>query len=89
VSILDELNPKAPPAVDPYQLNFAITAVQVSGPQGQQEIRLLLQCSDIVGLSFNLCLSIPAARSVMYALRDNIEKAETTIIKPPSAIASA
>ena len=89
MSILDELNPKAPPAVDPYQLNFALTLVQIQGWQGQQEIRLLLQCSDVAGLSLTLCLSIPAARSVMYALRDGIEKAETTIIKPPSAIASA
>jgi len=77
------------PQIDPMQLNIAMTPVQVQGPQGQQEIRVLLQINDIAGMQFALCLAVPAARTIMYKLREVIEKAETTIIKPPSAIANA
>jgi hypothetical protein len=77
------------PQIDPMQLNIAMTPVQVQGPQGQQEIRILLQVSDIAGMQFSLCLAIPAARTIMYKMREVIETAETTIIKPPSQVGVA
>lgn len=77
------------PQIDPMQLNFGMTPVQVNGPQGQAEIRLLIQIADIAGMSGSVCVTIPAARIIMYKLREAIEKAETTIIKPPSALAEA
>ncbi len=79
-----ELKPQIQKPVDPYQLNLAATPFQAG-----DEIRLMVQVSDIAGMQFALALSIHAARAMMYMLRDGIEKAETTIVKPQSMVASA
>jgi hypothetical protein len=69
---------------DPTQLNFGATPVQVG-----QEIRLAIQIGDVAGLAFSMLLTQEAARVFMYMIREGIEKAEATIIKPPSGLASA
>ena len=79
-----ELKPQIEQPVDPYRLNLAATPFQAG-----DEIRLMVQVSDIAGMQFALALSVPAARAMMYMLRDGIEKAEITIVKPQSMIASA
>ncbi len=75
------LKPQIDKPVDPYQLNLAATPFQADN-----DVRLMVQVSDIAGMQFALALSIPAARAMMHMLRQGIEKAETTIVKPQSMV---
>lgn len=75
---------QAQQSVDPTRLNFGATPVQIG-----DEVRLVIQISDVAGLAFNMMLTQQAARAFMYLIRDGIEKAEATIIKPASGLASA
>lgn len=76
--------PQTQQPVDATQLNFGATPVQVG-----QEIRIAIQVGDVAGLAFSMLLTQQAARALMYLIRDGIEKAETTIVKPQSGLASA
>lgn len=80
----ENLKPQIEKPVDPYQLNFAFTPIQTG-----DEIRLAIQVNDIAGIYGSVVLTISAARQIMYKLREGIEAAETTIVKPQSMIASA
>lgn len=68
------------------RLNFAVTPVQLPGAQ---EIRVMVQIGDIAGLSFTMLLTQDVARLLSKAIKEGVEKAEVTVIKPQSAIASA
>jgi len=66
------------------RLNFAATPMQVG-----QEIRVMVQIGDIAGLSFTMLLTQDAARAISKAIKEGVENAEVTVIKPASAIARA
>jgi hypothetical protein len=63
--------------------DLQINAVSV---QVGNEIKVLIQIGDRFGLSMGLCWPIDVARNFSKAIKNAVEQAETTIVKPPSAI---
>lgn len=63
--------------------DLQINAVPV---QVGNEIKVLIQIGDRFGLSMGLCWPIDVARNFSKAIKNAVEQAETTIVKPPSAI---
>ncbi len=65
-------------------LGFNVQPIQ-SGDQ----ILVLIQIATNVGVMNQLVLTIDAARMLSKTIKDGVEKAEVTLVKPQSAIATA
>ena len=66
------------------QLNYNVAPVQVG-----QEIRLLIQVATNVGVMCQFVLAVDAARALSKIIKEGVERAEVTLLKPQSLIASA
>ena len=66
------------------RLNFHVSPIQVG-----EEIRVLVQIGDIAGMAFTLSLTQDAARALSKVIKDGVQRAEVTLVKPTSAIATA
>ena len=65
-------------------LQFNITPVQMG-----EQIILQISVADAAGMSLTLFLSQDVARLFSRAIKEGVEKAEVTLVKPVSRIASA
>jgi hypothetical protein len=72
------------PQAPPPSLQFNVQAVQMGS-----EVCVMVQVGDNVGLSMSLILTQAAAKALARAVREGVDIAEKTIIKPQSAIATA
>jgi len=57
--------------------------------QQGQEIRLLVQIATNVGVMCQFVFTIEAARLLSKTIKDGVERAEVTLVKPQSVIATA
>lgn len=66
------------------QLGYNVQPVQLG-----QEIRLLVQIATQVGVTCQFILTIDAARLLSKTIKEGVERAEVTLVKPQSVIATA
>ena len=69
-------------------LDYSITPVQIGNP-GHEEIRVLVQIGTRIGVTSQYLLTQEAARMLSKAIKDGVERAEVTLVKPQSVIANA
>ena len=65
-------------------LNYTVTPIQVG-----DQIRVLLQIATAVGVTTQYNLSQDAARALSKAIKDGVQQAEVTLVKPQGLVASA
>lgn len=65
-------------------LGYNVQPVQLG-----EEIRLLVQIATQVGVMCQFILTQEAARLLSKTIKDGVERAEVTLVKPKSVIASA
>ena len=58
-------------------LQFSATPVQTG-----DEIRVLVQIADMIGISFAAMLNQKAANALWHTIREGCNAAETTLVKP-------
>lgn len=69
--------------------NLMALGYNVQPVQLGNEIRLLIQIATQVGVMCQFVLTQDAARLLSKTIKDGVERAAVTLIKPPSAIATA
>ena len=65
-------------------LGYNVEPVQLGN-----EIRLLVQIATQVGVMCQFVLTVEAARALSKTVKDGVERAEVTLVKPQSVIATA
>ena len=66
------------------QLGYNVQPVQLN-----DEIRVLVQIATQVGVMAQFVLTQDAARLLSKTIKDGVERAEVTLVKPQSVIATA
>lgn len=65
-------------------LNYNVTPVQVG-----DEIKVIVQIAAAIGVTNQYVLSIDAARALSKTIKEGVEKAEVTLVKPQSGLVAS
>jgi len=65
-------------------MTFTVQPMQIAN-----EIRVVIQVQDLAGMTFVLLLTQQNARTLSKLIKEGVEKAEVTLVKPQSALATA
>ena len=76
-------SPQSQPQAAP-DMTFTVQPMQIAN-----EIRVVIQVQDLAGMTFVLLLTQQNARTLSKLIKEGVEKAEVTLVKPQSALATA
>ena len=74
----------AAPVQPAPNMQFNVAPVQIG-----DQVMVLVQVADTAGVMVQFTFSQDVARIFSKAIKDGVEKAEVTLVKPPSMLAQA